>query len=70
VQFYDSSSDPDGYVAEWSWNFGDGSTSSESSPAHTYAAPGQYTVTLVVTDEVGTHSAPHSQVIDISDPGP
>ncbi len=34
----------------YSWNFGDGGTSSTASGTHTYAAPGQYTVTLTVTD--------------------
>ncbi|UEG49802.1 PKD domain-containing protein [Ferruginibacter lapsinanis] len=33
---------------EWRWDFGDGSTSTEQNPAHTYSAMGTYTVTLVV----------------------
>ncbi len=34
----------------YSWNFGDGATSTAASPAHTYSANGMYTVTLVATD--------------------
>ena len=34
----------------YAWGFGDGATSTEASPAHTYAAPGFYTVSLTVTD--------------------
>ena len=33
----------------WAWDFGDGSTSALKSPNHTYANPGQYTITLTVT---------------------
>lgn len=33
---------------EWNWNFGDGNTSNIPSPVHTYAAPGTYTITLMV----------------------
>jgi len=46
VQFTDLSS---GAVANgWSWDFGDGSTSTEQDPTHVYTAPGEYTVTLTV----------------------
>lgn len=53
VTFRDVSSDPDGEIASLSWTFGD-SVSSEKTPAnHTYAEPGEYTVTLTVTDDQG-----------------
>lgn len=45
VQFSDLSI---GDVTLWSWNFGDGSSSSEQNPAHVYTQPGIYTVTLQV----------------------
>lgn len=38
----------------WSWNFGDGTTSTVQSPSHTYAKPGKYTVTLTVGKGSGT----------------
>ncbi len=37
----------------WSWDFGDGNTSTDQNPIHTYAAPGDYTVCLVVGNSVG-----------------
>ncbi|ASJ13498.1 hypothetical protein A3L14_03210 [Thermococcus thioreducens] len=57
VRFIDSSTDPDGEVAGWNWNFGDGSTSTERNPRHTYSQPGKYTVLLTVEDESGLKNA-------------
>jgi PKD repeat protein len=51
--FVDRSSDEDGSVARWEWDFGDGSTSSERNPSHTYGNAGKYDVLLVVTDDDG-----------------
>ena len=53
VSFLDSSTDPDGSVVKWSWNFGDGTTSEERNPRHAYSMPGLYTVTLTVEDDAG-----------------
>jgi len=48
------SNDPDGSIVSYDWNFGDGSAhASDPNPAHTYAAPGNYVCTLVVTDNNG-----------------
>ena len=41
----------------WSWDFGDGETSSERNTTHVYDAPGEYTVTLEVTDGLGAISS-------------
>jgi chitodextrinase len=48
-----TSSDPDGSIASYAWAFGDGSTGSGATPAHSYAGVGTYTVTLAVTDNGG-----------------
>jgi len=38
------------YSTSWLWNFGDGNTSTQQNPSHTYPNPGNYTVTLIATD--------------------
>ena len=56
VKFTESSSDPDGFIEKWDWNFGDSSeifsttSSASKNPSHQYANPGVYDVTLTVTD--------------------
>ena len=57
-----SSSDSDGNIASYAWDFGDGGTSSVANPSHTYAA-GSYSATLVVTDDNGVASVPVSLTI-------
>ncbi|RME28685.1 MAG: PKD domain-containing protein, partial [Candidatus Zixiibacteriota bacterium] len=47
------SNDPDGSITAYSWDFGDGATSTAANPTHTYSAAGTYTVTLTVTDNQG-----------------
>jgi PKD repeat protein len=51
--FGQNSSDPDGSIVSYSWNFGDGNTSSQTNPSHTYNNVGNYTATLNVTDNNG-----------------
>ena len=43
-------------ISSWLWDFGDGNTSTQQNPSHTYAAAGNYTVCLTVTDTCGTDS--------------
>ncbi len=49
VQFNDQSQ----LASGWHWDFGDGNYSSAPSPTHIYNIPGQYQVSLVVTDSIG-----------------
>jgi|GEM_PF-1397825 len=51
------SSDPDGSIASYDWEFGDGSTASGQSVTHSYASEGDYTVSLTVTDDDGASDA-------------
>ncbi len=56
VEFGDLSFDSDGIVNVWAWDFGDGTTGSDSSPTHDYNNPGKYNVTLTVADDEGNPS--------------
>ncbi len=59
-----ASADPDGTIASYAWDFGDGSTGTGAKPAHSYAAAGTYPVTLTVTDNQGaTSTANHSVTV-------
>src|SRR5271157_3845472 len=54
VQFTDTSTDPDGTIAAWQWNFGDGTANSTiQNPTHAFSTAGTCTVTLTVTDNGG-----------------
>ena len=53
VIFTDASSDSDGSVTNWSWDFGDGGSSTSQNPVYTYGTAGSYDVTLTVTDDDG-----------------
>jgi PKD repeat protein len=47
------SSDSDGTVASYAWDFGDGASGTGVSPVHTYAQAGTYTIALTVKDDDG-----------------
>ena len=48
------SNDPEGQPITYSWDFGDGTSSTASNPVHTYTNPGQYVVRLTVSDGVNS----------------
>ncbi|UOY04016.1 LamG-like jellyroll fold domain-containing protein [Blastococcus sp. PRF04-17] len=62
--FFDAqaSADPDGQIASYAWNFGDGTTGSGATTGHAYAAAGTYPVTLTVTDDDGATASVTEQV--------
>jgi len=59
------SSDPDGTISSYAWNFGDGTTGSGATAGKTFSAAGTYTVTLTVTDNRGGKGV-SSAVIQVS----
>jgi choice-of-anchor C domain-containing protein len=62
VTFTNLSRDADNNITAYRWDFGDGMTSTEQHPTHTYARPGTYPVKLTVTDAAGnTHSVTLNQ---------
>jgi PKD repeat protein len=61
-----------GSVASYTWDFGDGGTSTQANPVHTYPAPGgHYTVALTVTDDLGkTGTVSHVVIATVTAPPP
>jgi len=64
IQFTDLSID----AATWSWDFGDGDTSSDPNPTHSYSIPGLYTIILTVTNDCGRDSETKTEYISVSYP--
>jgi hypothetical protein len=63
VQFSGAgSSDADGAVAAWQWDFGDGELGEGVTAMHVYAAPGSYTARLTVTDDDGASGQAEAEV--------
>ncbi len=60
-----NSSDPDGSIVSYTWDFGDGAGATGATAAHLYAADGSYTVTLTVTDDAGA-MASVSQTVNVA----
>ena len=57
------STDTDGEIAGYAWDFGDGSTAEGVDVEHTYTAPGSYTVTLTVVDDAGNEATATHEVV-------
>lgn len=54
--------------ASWSWKFGDGNTSTQQNPVHTYSKAGKYTVSLVVRNAAGSNTGTRSSYITVLAP--
>jgi len=68
VNFTDQSTPQGG--ATWSWDFGDGGSSSLKSPSHQYNAPGTYTVSLTVTNACGGDGEIKTDYVTVSNCAP
>ena len=63
VSFYDQTSNsPTG----WLWNFGDGNSSSQQNPTHSYTSSGNYTVELVTSNSFGSDTITYSNLIQVN----
>ncbi|MFD5213473.1 PKD domain-containing protein [Microbacterium sp. NPDC058345] len=64
-----ASSDSDGTIAGFAWDFGDNGTSTAAAPSHQYVASGDYEVTLTVTDNRGATSTA-TETVQVTVPEP
>jgi PKD repeat protein len=70
VHFFDNSTSVVGEIVSWFWEFGDGETSEEQNPTHTYEIQGKKTVSLTITNEFGfTDTKVKVNYIDVASGG-
>ncbi len=55
------------FADTYAWDFGDGETSTDESPVHTYAEAGEYTVSLSATGTEGSIPSEYSQIIEVQE---
>jgi hypothetical protein len=67
VDFTDQST---GTITEWTWDFGDGDSSTTQNPRHTYDGADDYTVSLTVSGPGGSDTETKSNYIRVSEPPP
>ncbi len=67
VSFTNSST---GSITSYSWNFGDGTSSTVASPSHVYSAAGVYTVSLTVSGSSGSNTQTRTNYITVTAPTP
>ena len=63
INFYDASTNS---PISWLWDFGDGNTSTQQNPIHTFTSSGTYTVSLVVTNSFGNDTITQNNAITIN----
>ncbi|MCD6573922.1 MAG: DUF2341 domain-containing protein, partial [Thermoplasmata archaeon] len=69
ITFIDKSYDNDGYIVNWTWDFGDGNISYEQNPQHQYASAGTYNVSLTVRDSDGATDSTY-KIINVENAPP
>jgi PKD repeat protein len=67
VSFTDQSTES---PSSWFWDFGDGNTSTDQNPTHTYVAAGTYTVTMIATNPLGSDTLTQTNYITVSSLSP
>ena len=70
VTFSEDSTQGTGTINQWAWDFGDGNTSTEQSPSHIYTEPGEYTVSLTVSDEYSSHTVTATEPVVVMEVPP
>lgn len=70
LTFTDRSTTGQGRLNRWLWDFGDGTTSTDRNPVHTFVAAGSYTITLDVTTNLGTHASASQLLVVAHDQPP
>jgi PKD repeat protein len=68
-QFFDASTDSDGVIVRWDWEFGDSARDTVPNPVHTYGAPGSYDVFHAVVDNDGLVDSLHQIITVTADTG-
>ena len=67
IYFSDKSTNEDGIIEFWSWDFGDENNSVKQNPQHQYITSGTYAVSLEITDNDGNNNS-ISKALTIRDP--
>ncbi|HVY01695.1 MAG TPA: PKD domain-containing protein [Candidatus Nanoarchaeia archaeon] len=69
ILFTQLTTDPDSEISSYSWNFGDGTKSTEASPRKTFTSPGEKKITLTVQDEDGAKSNATVEILLLAESG-
>ena len=67
--FFDQSFNPTGSATSWYWEFGDGVSSTEQNPSHTYQDEGAYNVCLTITDSTNNCNDTYCELLIIAGTG-
>lgn len=68
VSFTDQSTTPGGAIWFWYWNFGDGTSSLQQNPTHSFPGPGTYNVSLIIENTLGCRDTVTNQITIQSPP--